>query len=74
MNEEKRIAKAEYIQDLNAEIEEDRIRELAQETSDGEQDSWISDNIIELRKDFIEETCQTEFDQYCNERQKEAKQ
>ena len=50
---------------VNQQIQEEKIRELVNEGTQEERDSWIRDNIHELTKSFIE-MYNDEFISFCN--------
>lgn len=54
-----------------SEIElEDKIRETANEVQDGQMETWIHNNHLDLVKEFVEDNL--EFEDFCKDRWREV--
>jgi hypothetical protein len=58
--------------ELQKEMDEDIRRERDAEGRETKYDCWLSDNILDLRKDFIEEKYEQEFDDYCKQEYRDS--
>lgn len=57
--------------ELQADLEREHIREVANEVNDGQLDVWVVDNKHALRIEFVEDN-QDQFDEYCKDKYKEV--
>ena len=54
-------------EEIQSELDEDKIREASNEYSDGAMDTWIGNNFEDLVADFID-TYNNEWISFCRER------